>query len=253
MYLLIIFFLILIIPFLVMPRYITKSRSSYEAVIMSDIVICAAAAVIFMVQSITGDGMFTQLHNGVQDIAGVVAKDSNVISLLGMEELSAGERTDLVVRLYDEVFKLLPVSILIFGAVMSYIVYILLSRSLNRRSPVNLMPKFREFSVPSGAVFVLIGIYLLVWMLTATETFSDNSYYVNIDLLFDFVFFLQGMSAVFMLFYLKRIPSGFALVLCIVLWNIYIGRTMIVVIGMFDVIFGLKGKMLANNGRNQRK
>ena len=115
------------------------------------------------------------------------------------------------------------------------------------------MPKFREFSVPSGAVFVLIGIYLLVWMLTATETFSDNSYYVNIDLLFDFVFFLQGMSAVFMLFYLKRIPSGFALVLCIVLWNIYIGRTMIVVIGMFDVIFGLKGKMLANNGRNQRK
>ncbi len=253
MYLLIIFFLILVIPFIVMPSYITKRRSPYEAVLMSDIVICAAVAVIFMVQSMTGDGMFTQLHNAMQSIAGTVAGDSNVIELLGMEDMSAKEREDLVIGVYDEVFKLLPVSIMMLGAIVSYIVYIVLSVSLNKRSPVELMPKFREFSVPSNAVFVLIGMYMFVWMLTAMGDFEDNSFYVNIDLLFDFVFFLQGMSVIFMLFYLKRIPKGFALALCIVLWNIYIGRMILIVVGMFDVIFGLKGRMLDNKGRNQRK
>lgn len=252
MYLLIIFFLILVVPFIVMPRYITKHRSPYEAVLMSDAVICAAAALIFMLQAVTGEGMFTQLHDAVQSAAGTVANDSNVIEFLGMEDLSAGERKELVIGLYDGVFKLLPVGIMILGAVVSYIVYIVMSVSLNKRAPVELMPKFREFSVPNSAVFVLIGMYLLIWMLTATGTFEDNSFYVNMDLLFDFVFFLQGMSVVFMLFYMKHIPRGFALALCIVLWNIYIGRTMLVVIGMFDVIFGLKGKMLANNGRKRK-
>lgn len=253
MYLLIIFFLILIIPFLVMPKYITGHKPPYEAVIMSDIIICAVAALTFMIQGMTGEGMFTQLHNAVQDVVGIVANDSSVIKLLGIEELGSSERTELVGRLYDEAFKLIPVVVLMFGAIMSYIAYIIVSRSLSKRSAVVLMPRFREFMLPGGAIFVVIGFYMLVWLLTVSGTFESNSYYLNIDLLFDFIFFVQGMSVVFMLFYLKRIPKGFALVVCLILWYIYIGRTILVVIGMFDVIFGLKGKMIINNGKSQRK
>lgn len=250
MQLLIIFFIVLVIPFLVMPKYIyDKRRGPYEAVIMSDIVVCAAVTIFLMIQSATGDGLFTQLHDAIAGTVKMMAGDANVIKAFGMEELTSAERVTALSELYDEVLKLLPMNIFIAGAIVSYIAYILLSRSLAKRGPVELMPKLRDFNFPRRAVIAMLTAYLLVWMLTATEGFSDNSFFVNIDMMFDFFFFLQGMSVIFLLFYLKRIPKGFALILCIVLWYIYIGRTIVVVIGMFDLIAGLKIRMNMNSGR----
>ena len=72
------------------------------------------------------------------------------------------------------------------------------------------------------------------------------------DLLFDFVMYLQGASVIFMLFYVKHIPKGFALVLTIVLWNIYMGRSIIVMLGIFDLIFSFKYRLLYHESKKRR-
>lgn len=248
MYLLLIFFLILIIPFLVMPGHITAGKKSpYEAIVSSVLIICCGAVIVFMAASMLGKGVFSQLHDFVVDISKVAANDPMVIKALKFENLSAAERVTMVTKVYDAALKLLPSFIVMAGTIVSYIAYIILSKSLSKRSAVKLLPRFREFSFPSGMVLALIIMYMVSWLLTSSGTFSDNSFYVNIDVLFDFVFFIQGMSVVFMLFYVKRIPKAFALILSILMWYIFIGRTIFVMLGMLDLILGFKARMLIKN------
>lgn len=253
MYLLMILFITVVAPFLVMPRYIIKGgRNPYDVVLISVITICAAAAVIFMGASMVGDGVLSQLHGSVEEISKAAAQDPTVIKALKLESHDMAERVKLLTAVYDEVLKLIPVCIMILSCLTSYIAYLILSKSLSRRGEVNRMPRFREFDMPNTAVFVLVAIYMIVWLATMTGSVENSAFYTNMDLLFDFVMYLQGASVIFMLFYVKHIPKGFALALTIVLWNIYMGRSIIVMLGIFDLIFSFKYRLLYHESKKRR-
>ena len=79
---------------------------------------------------------------------------------------------------------------------------------------------------------------------------SDDLLYVNMDLIFDFVLSLQGISVVFMLFHMKKLPKAVAVIIIIVLWGTYMGRWMLVLLGMFDILLGLKTRI--QSGRSRR-
>ena len=237
MYLLMILFITVVAPFLVMPRYITKGgRNPYDVVLISVITICAAAAVIFMGASMVGDGVLSQLHGSVEEISKAAAQDPTVIKALKLESHDMAERA----------------CIMILSCLTSYIAYLILSKSLSRRGEVSRMPRFREFDMPNTAVFVLVAIYMIVWLATMTGSVENSAFYTNMDLLFDFVMYLQGASVIFMLFYVKHIPKGFALALTIVLWNIYMGRSIIVMLGIFDLIFSFKYRLLYHESKKRR-
>ena len=74
--------------------------------------------------------------------------------------------------------------------------------------------------------------------------------YVNMDLIFDFVLSLQGISVVFMLFHMKKLPKTIAVIVIVILWGTYMGRWLLVLLGMFDIILGLKIRI--QNGRSGR-
>lgn len=253
MYLLMILFITVVAPFVVMPRYITKGdRNPYDVVLMSVIAICAAAAVIFMGASMVGDGVMSQLHGSVEEISKAAAQDPTVVKALNLGSHDMAERVKLLTAVYDEALKLIPACIMILACMTSYIGYLILSRSLSRRGPVNRMPRFREFNVPNTAVFVLVAVYMIVWLVTMTGSAENNAFYTNMDLLFDFIMYLQGASVIFMLFYVKHIPKGFALVLAIILWYIYMGRSIIVMLGIFDLIFSFKYRLLYHEGKKRQ-
>ena len=253
MYLLMILFITVVAPFLVMPRYITKGgRNPYDVVLISVITICAAAAVIFMGASMVGDGVLSQLHGSVEEISKAAAQDPTVIKALKLESHDMAERVKLLTAVYDEALKLIPACIMILSCLTSYIAYLILSKSLSRRGEVSRMPRFREFDMPNTAVFVLVAIYMIVWLATMTGSVENSAFYTNMDLLFDFVMYLQGASVLFMLFYVKHIPKGFALALTIVLWNIYMGRSIIVMLGIFDLIFSFKYRLLYHESKKRR-
>ena len=237
MYLLMILFITVVAPFLVMPRYITKGgRNPYDVVLISVITICAAAAVIFMGASMVGDGVLSQLHGSVEEISKAAAQDPTVIKALKLESHDMAERVKLLTAVYDEALKLIPACIMILSCLTSYIAYLILSKSLSRRGEVSRMPRFREFDMPNTAVFVLVAIYMIVWLATMTGSVENSAFYTNMDLLF----------------YVKHIPKGFALALTIVLWNIYMGRSIIVMLGIFDLIFSFKYRLLYHESKKRR-
>ncbi len=134
--------------------------------------------------------------------------DPTVVKALNLESHDMAERVKLLVAVYDAALKLIPACIMILACATSYIGYLILSKSLSRRGEVKRMPRFREFDVPNTAVFVLVGIYMIVWLLSMTGFIENNAFYTNMDLLFDFVMYLQGSFGDFHAFLCKAYSEG---------------------------------------------
>lgn len=248
MYLLLIFLMTLIIPLITIPAELRRgSASPYRTVIHAALYSSAAALVVFAAASLSGESVYRQLSAAVEDIAGLLAQDSTVIDMLGLEEASMDEKTDMFIGMYQQVFNALPASIMTFSAAAAYFEYLIISKVKKAHIPhTALMPAFREFSLPGGAVWGILLMYIASWIMTSTELLPNDLLYVNMDLIFDFVLSLQGISVILMLFHMKRIPKAIGVAAVVILWITVIGRWLLVLLGMLDIILGLKFRIQNN-------
>ena len=126
MYLLLIFVMSLFVPLAVLPGMIKRGmQSPYRIVLYAALSSSAAALLVLIVASASGESVYGQISAAVNEMAGVLADNETMIDVLGMKDMTAGERTDLIVKLYQETFKALPASIMTFNAVVAYFEYIL--------------------------------------------------------------------------------------------------------------------------------
>jgi uncharacterized protein YybS (DUF2232 family) len=233
-----------------MPSDITGAkRPPYQVVLKGVLSIGIATAIVFMIAGMIGDGVYTQFHNAIKEASSSAASNSQLVSAFGWDDLGKEEIANNIVALYDEALKLFPSTILLLGAVVSYVEYIILSRALSKRGEVMLMPKFREFNLPKNAVMGLVAMYVAIWLLSVTGVMTDTAYYLNINAVFDMAFCLQGISVVFMLFYMKRIPKVFSVIISLVLWATSIGKALLLIMGIVDVVIGFKGRITSSRGQ----
>ena len=245
MYLLLIYFLLLVVPIAVMPGYIRTGRMSpYRTVMHAALIVTVMTVIVFMVASMTGKGIFAQLQELIDDMAKELANNPMIEESLNLASVSKADRVEVISAVYKNAFAVMPATIMAMSAVVSYIEYIIISKIMSRRvATVRRMPKFREFSWPGSALMGIMGMYLLSWLLTKTGVFADNMVYLNIDFLFNFMFSLQGISVVFMFCHMKRIPKVIGVIAAVILWMTYFGRMALLIIGMIDLVFGIKKRI----------
>lgn len=245
MYLLLIYFLILVVPIAVMPGYIRRGRMSpYRTVMQATLIVAVMTVIVFMVASLTGEGVFAQLQEFIDDMAEELAKNPVIEDSLNLASVSRADRAEVISGIYKSAFAVMPATIMAMSVVVSYIEYIMISKIMSRRAAaVRMMPKFREFSWPGSALMGIMGMYLLSWLLTQTGVFADSMVYMNIDFLFSFMFSLQGVSVVLMFCYMKRMPKAIGVVAAVILWMTYFGKTALLIIGMIDLLFGVKKRI----------
>lgn len=245
MYLLLIYFLILVVPIAVMPWYIrTGKMSPYRTVMQATLIVTVMTVIVFMVASMTGEGIFAQLQELIDDMAKDLAKNPMIEDSLNLASVSKADRVEVISAIYKSAFAVMPATIMAMSAVVSYIEYIIISKIMSRRvATVRRMPKFREFTWPSSALMGIMGMYLLSWLLTKTGVFADSMVYMNIDFLFNFMFSLQGVSVVLMFCHMKRIPKAIGIIAAVILWMTYFGRMALLIVGMIDLVFGIKKRI----------
>lgn len=245
MYLLLIYFLILVVPIAVMPGYIRTGRMSpYRTVMQATLIVTVMTVIVFMVASMTGEGIFAQLQELIDDMAKELAKNPMIEDSLNLASVSKADRVEVISAIYKSAFAVMPATIMAMSVVVSYIEYIIISKIMSRRvTTVRRMPKFREFTWPGSALMGIMGMYLLSWLLTKTGVFADSMVYMNIDFLFNFMFSLQGVSVVLMFCHMKRIPKAIGIIAAVILWMTYFGRMALLIIGMIDLIFGIKKRI----------
>lgn len=250
MYLLLIYFLIPVMPLIIMPGYIRSgSISPYRTVLQATLITTASAAVVLMAASIMGQGLFGQLRMLAADMAEQIGNAPMMEDAFNMAAMDEADRIEMFRQLYEQAFAVLPACVMVMSAVFAYLEYIILSKIMGRRRSVNMMPPFREFSLPVGAMMGIVGMYLAAWILTEAGVFTNNMMYMNIDFLFDFTFSIQGVSVVLMFCHMKRLPKILGAVAVVILWMTYIGKMFLVIMGMFDLMFNFKGR-IQNTGRN---
>ena len=245
MYLLLIYFLILVVPIAVMPGYIrTGKMSPYRTVMQATLIVTVMTVIVFMVASMTGEGIFAQLQELIDDMAKELAKNPMIEDSLNLASVSKADRVEVISAIYKSAFAVMPATIMAMSVVVSYIEYIIISKIMSRRvTTVRRMPKFREFTWPGSALMGIMGMYLLSWLLTKTGVFADSMVYMNIDFLFNFMFSLQGVSVVLMFCHMKRIPKAIGIIAAVILWMTYFGRMALLIIGMIDLVFGIKKRI----------
>ncbi len=244
MHFLIIFVFTLIIPFIVLPKYIIEGRMSpYRAVMQSTLVISAMAVIVFMFAYMTGEGVMAQMQDMIKLTSEMIASDPQFVELMGTEYDTEAARVNMLVKMYNDIFQQMPVCIMFTGAIVSYIAYIILSKTLSKKHAVHKLPPFREFSFPGGTAIGIMLMYLISALFMGVEALSGDMLYANMNLLFDIVFSLQGISVVLMFCHMKRMPKAVGVIIALVLWMTVIGRMLLVVVGLFDLMMGIKAKI----------
>lgn len=250
MYLVFIFIITLTTPFILMPKHIeTSIASPYRIIIYSICMIAALSSIVLMIASFTGQGLYQQLTEITTAISKEAAQNQMIIDSFSQSGIGKEEIEALLIKIYDMSLMRLPVAIIFLGAIISYIAYILLSKSIGKRLNIKKLPPFREFSFPHGAAMAVMLMYLISWMMLRSEASVGEMMYTNINLLFDLVFSLQGVSVVLMFFHLKKAPKIIGVIAIIIMWITSIGRMFLMLIGMADLIMGLKIRLGGRAGR----
>lgn len=244
MYLSLIFILTLIIPFIAMPKHIKMNiLPPYRVILLSIMGIGVMTALVLMVASFSGQGLYAQLHEVAKLISADAATNPMIIEALGMKEMSEAEISQMLLTMYDKGFLVLPVAVLLMGAIVSYIVYIIMSNIMGKKIEVKKMPKFREFTFPHGTAMAVMIMYIIGWIMLESESEMGEMLFANFSALFDIVFVLQGIAVVLMFFHFKKIPQAIAVVVSGFMVITSIGKTFIVLLGMADMFFGLRMRM----------
>lgn len=244
MYLSLIFILTLIIPFIAMPRHIKLNiLPPYRVILLSIIGIGVMSALVLMVASFSGQGLYAQLHEIAKLISADAATNPMIVEALGMKEMSEAEISQMLLTMYDKGLLVLPVAVLLMGAIVSYIAYIILSNIIGKKTEVKKMPKFREFTFPHGTAMAVMIMYIIGWIMLESESEMGEMLFANFSALFDLVFVLQGIAVVLMFFHFKKFPQAIAVVVSGFMVITSIGKTFIVLLGMADMFFGLRLRM----------
>lgn len=244
MYLTVIFILTLIIPFLVMPKHIKWGiLPPYRVVLLSIMGVCTMAAVILMLASFSGQGVYAQLLDAAKIVSEQAASNPTIVEAFGAGGVSEAEMAKFLMQMYSKGFLMVPAGILFMAAVVSYIAYIILSKILGKNREVKKMPKFREFTFPHGTAMAVMLMYLLGWLMLDSEAKMGEIMYANFSMIFDLVFVLQGIAVVFMFFHFKKVPQVVSVIACVCMCVSSFGKTFMVLLGMADIFFGLRARM----------
>ena len=254
MILITIFLVIILVPFIVMPRDIKGDKTGpYMSVLKSVIVTLTAVLGLVIAAMISGHPLYDGLHSVTEQVVNVLINEGSYKNIPGFEQLSEADAKKSLLAVYDMMIKRLPAYIAAASLVISYFDYIMLSRSIRKRQPAQIMPPFRDFNYQGNVFLPMILMLLASWLIGKSGGTSAEILYLSINYIFDIAFAIQGASTIFTLCYVRKWPKAVAVITVIVFWNIYILRQALVILGMFDLVFGMKRLFYAKADQNNRK
>ncbi len=249
MYFSLIIMMILIMPLLIIPREIKSGiRSPYNIIVKSIITVSAMIALIFMGASMSGQDVYSEVYGILEIGAEEAAANEQMAEAFGMESDSVDSRVKALMAVYSHALKQLPACLILIAAVVSYLEYMMLAKIRGRKHSVKKLPPFREFSFPANSGMAVMIMLLLGILMYEMDLEIGEMMYLNMNLIFDMIFSIQGISVILMYFHMKRSPKVLGIGIAAVLWITYIGRLLLMILGILDLTINLK-KRIQGRGR----
>jgi uncharacterized protein YybS (DUF2232 family) len=196
-----------------------------------------------VIGELMGTNIFDEMYQAVDAMLKTLSTDPNFAAMVG-ENNSVDQVLEQMRAMYEAAIKMLPETLCIFALLASYVDYIILSKVLKPGgiAPIP-MTKLQEFDLPRRMVTVWCLIYLAALLLSETEALANSAVFLNVMMLFNMAFVLQGVSVIFMFCAVKRVPKAVTVILTILLLSMSVGGLVIRLLGFTDLLFGLKYRM----------
>lgn len=248
MYTILILLIMIFLPIPVMMKYMLTGRNAYRGILEGSLSAVTGVALVFlMFWSLTGATFFDVLSSSLSKIS-VENVSLNSYYMMGMKDLQP-DAMQLVLDKAKEMTKLaVPGTLIVFCMIIAYMNYGMISWIISKTGrKISILPPFRAFSLPKSIIFGSLMIYLLSYI-TANMGIIDKSLLMfNLELLFTFVFSIQGLAVIFYFGHTKKIPKFILVVVSAVFILTWIGQTFLFLLGLTDVVMDIRKRFSQTN------
>ncbi len=222
-----------------MKERITPFRAVLNGVLTGTL----SALIVMVLGQMMGVNAFDELFNAVDSMVKMMSENADFAAMFG-EDVSKEQLADTLTVIYENSIKLLPGCMVIIALFASYIEYIIFSKFVKTDGVAAIpMTKMQEFDLPRRLITLWCLIYIIMLILSQTEALADSIIMMNVNMLFDMAFCLQGVSVIFMFCHTRKIPRLIPGVLMVMIIVFGIGKNIVMLLGFVDLLFGLKYRM----------
>jgi len=210
---------------------IRQGLNPYIGVLNATVSVGLSSVLIFIFAFVSGSSVAAELEASYE-----AYMPSLLQSFPGQEEALR--------QIMDIAISNFPSTILLIGAVVAYLEYLILSKFVrNGDRGAWQMARLREFSWPRNGIYGWLLIFFMSWIVGLTGFPDGDLVMPNVQNIFEAAFALQGTSLLLMFFFMKNVPRGLGPVLAIAAWILPMGKSVLFLLGIADIMFGLRTRI----------
>lgn len=248
MYTLLILLIMIFIPIPVMMKYMLTGRSAYRGILEGSLGAMTGVALVFLVfWTMTGASFLEVLSTALNQIK---VEDMNFSGyyMMGMKTLEPDTMKAAMDQAKEMTKLAVPGAIIVFCMVFAYVNYGVISWVVGKTGKkISKLPPFRAFSLPKNIVIGSLLIYLLSYLAISIGFIGESLLMFNLEMLFTFVFSIQGLAVVFYFGYFKRIPKIIVFIVSAIFVFTWLGQTFLFLLGLTDLVLDIRKRFYQTN------
>jgi uncharacterized protein YybS (DUF2232 family) len=237
-----------IMPIPIMMRYMLTGRNAYRGILEGSLSAVTGVTLVFLIfWSVTGFTFFDVLDSTLKQIS-VENLILNSDYTMGVKQLQP-DAMKLALDNAKEMTKLaVPGTLIICCMIVAYLNYGVISWAIHKSGrKISKLPPFRAFSLPKNIVIGALIIYILSYITINMGIIDKSLMMFNLELLFTFVFSIQGLAVVFYIGYSKRIPKLILVIISAVFFLTWLGQMFLFLLGLTDVVLDIRKRFSQTN------
>lgn len=245
---LIILLMMIFIPVPVMLRHMLNGRDAYRGVLEGSLSAITGVAAFFLIYwSMTGVTFFDTINSVLSRIS-VEDMNMDAYTMLGAKPLQPDEMQLMLDNMKETTKLAIPGLLIIFCMIIAYVTYASISWVLGKSGKkITALPPFRSFSLPKNIVIGSLIVYILSYLTVNMGIIDRSLMMYNLEMLFTFIFSIQGLAVIFYFGFRKRIPKVIVVVIAGIFFLTRLGQTFLFLLGLLDVVLDIRKRFSQTN------
>ena len=192
------------------------------------------------------------IESDLQKVAEFVSENANSTGVIEGANISTEAFLASFEITTNTMLTVLPASVIMWTIIISFIAYKILYKiyTLNgKNGDLRNITEIKNFTLPREFFVGMLVIFLLAFFSSMMFESMGSEIYVNVSLILQFLFAVQGIAVVVTFLNSKRIPNAVSILLCIIIYSLPYGNFVLNLIGVIEILFGLRRRMKPSRAR----
>lgn len=234
----------LIFPIWGISGMIMKKETPFAAIGMGTIFAGVGSMIVIGLVSTGGQSLGALMEEYIKKSVDLILSSPQYMDMLKEAGIKAENAETYLSTLYTNIASILPAIILTISAIISYFEYNLLIKIRYRKvKGFKPLAYVRNFSLQNKDVIGWFAIYCIAYLLQFVGVGGATETVLNINVLVEMIFSLQGISFIMLFCFTKRIPKAIPVIGIIIIWMFPVGKTVLFTLGLLDMLMNFRGRI----------